>query len=142
MKSLVNRLGVAGLLVGGIAALSGCAETSCETVLDEMSVEGHVKIRLVRDIETAAQDDYRLEVYNNEGKKIVNFTSENSLNDDTLVIHPDGRVYGVVNGKPGFQFPERIGGAGSGSSEVKKVDYKSLIPVGYEGKVPESRAEQ
>ena len=84
-----------------IACLAGCDKNE-NIVLDEIEIEGPVKIRLVQKLMFAGLDDYALQVYDSKGVLRATLESKDQLPEGTMMVHDDGKIWTVKNGKRGI----------------------------------------
>ena len=85
----------------GMAALAGC-DTEKRIGLDELVLQGPVKVQLIHQVLRGNTDICYLEVYDNTGKlrarNVTDYCRGNKLPWGTIMVHDDGRVYKRIAG--------------------------------------------
>ena len=80
----------------GMAALAGC-DTEKRIGLDELVLQGPVKVQLIHQVVNLGPDECYLEVYDSAGKLRARHSDAscwgNKLPWETRMVHDDGRVY-------------------------------------------------
>ena len=89
-----------------LACLAGCDKRE-NIVLDEAEIEGPVKIRLVQEVRLG-WDNYALNVYDSKGMLRATLTAIGTLPEGTMILHDDGKIWVVKNGKRGYILPKQI----------------------------------
>lgn len=92
-------------LAAGVAALAGC-DTEKVIMLDEITLQGPVRVTLVQKVERGTGDSCYLDVYDSNGKLRARHSVKNCRVSDlpweTRMVHDDGRVYKRVPGGSGY----------------------------------------
>ena len=91
MKNL-NKLGLVGLVLTGLVAVTGCNFKRGERITKVWNTDAG-KIVLVQE-DIIGSDDYRLEIYSKEGKKVAEFEriGTNPFNK-AKITQSDGTIY-------------------------------------------------